>query len=89
MEPMRLPDRGSPDVSSNENLAQRANQTGNVVSGDEVGVLDGLTCLFVRYCTKSGVGEYCGIACSGQLWDARFRLVISIFVVRPDRLKAG
>src|ERR1700740_2892111 len=40
MEPMWLPDGGSPDVPSNEDLAQRANQPRNAVSGDEVGVLE-------------------------------------------------
>src|SRR5208282_6409121 len=40
MEPMRLPDGGSPDVPSNEELAQRANQPRNAISGDEVGLLD-------------------------------------------------
>jgi hypothetical protein len=40
MEPMRLPDAGSPDVPSNEELAQRANQPRNAISGDEVGILD-------------------------------------------------
>src|SRR5580693_7591079 len=40
MEPMWLPDGGSPDVPSNEDLAQRANQPRNAISGDEVGILD-------------------------------------------------
>ena len=40
MEPMRLPDGGSPDVPSNEDLVQRANQPRNAISGDEVGILD-------------------------------------------------
>src|ERR1700730_1564258 len=31
---------GSPDVPSNEDLAQRANQPRNAISGDEVGILD-------------------------------------------------
>src|ERR1700732_4402666 len=40
MEPMRLPDGGSSDVPSNEDLAQRATQPRNAISGDEVGILD-------------------------------------------------
>src|SRR5271166_5384130 len=40
MEPMPLPDGGSPDVPSNEELAQRANQPRNAISGDEVGIFD-------------------------------------------------
>src|ERR1700724_392940 len=40
MEPMWLPDGGSPDVPSNEDPAQRANQPRNAISGDEVGILD-------------------------------------------------
>src|ERR1700737_2694434 len=40
VEVLWLPDGGSPDVPSNEDLAQQANQPGNAISGDEVGILD-------------------------------------------------
>jgi hypothetical protein len=42
MEAMWLPDGGSEDVPSNENLAQRPSQPRNAVLGDEVGFIDPL-----------------------------------------------
>ena len=38
------------DVSTNENLAQRANQPRNAISGDEVGILDPV-------CKSDGLAE--------------------------------
>src|SRR5580693_7591078 len=62
MEPMRLPDGESPNVPSNEDLAQRANQPRNAISGDEVGILDPV-------CKSDGFAE--GSVANG-IQDAHF-----------------
>lgn len=40
LEPLPLPDRWAQNVPSREDVAERANQPGNVVPRDEVGILD-------------------------------------------------
>jgi hypothetical protein len=40
MEPMPMPSRGPKHVPSHEDVAERANQSGNAVPRDEVGVID-------------------------------------------------
>jgi hypothetical protein len=62
MEPMWLPDGGSPDFPSNEELAQRANQPRNALSGNEVGILDPV-------CKSDGLA---GGSVAGQMgWSQR------------------
>ena len=42
MEPLGLPERQCQDLPFNEDLAEWANQSGNVVSGDEESILDAI-----------------------------------------------